>query len=83
MISKISEAVEDRKNNSNGVQKSGLLARILDEENLSEEIVGDFIISLLFAGHETTAKTMSFVIHYLTCCPKALQQLRVSILDLT
>lgn len=76
LISKISEAIEDRKNNSNGVQKSGLLARILDEENLSEEIVGDFIISLLLAGHETTAKTMSFVIHFLTGCPKALQQLR-------
>lgn len=76
LISKISQAIEDRKNNYNGVQKSGLLARVLDEENLSEEIIGDFIISLLFAGHETTAKTMSFAIHFLTGCPKALDQLR-------
>lgn len=77
LICKISKAIEERKNNCNGVPKSGLLARILDEENLSEEIIGDFIISLLFAGHETTAKTMSFAVHFLTGCPKALEQLRV------
>lgn len=77
LISKISKSIEERKNNCNGVPKSGLLARVLDEENLSEEIIGDFIISLLFAGNETAAKTMSFAVHFLTGCPKAVEQLRV------
>lgn len=53
-MSKVSKALEERKENSNGVPKSSLLDRVLDEEeNIMEEIMGEFILSLLFAGTET------------------------------
>ncbi|GLJ35428.1 hypothetical protein SUGI_0712460 [Cryptomeria japonica] len=76
LISKICEIIDKRKCSPAGTKHNGLLARLLDEDNLSQEIVADFIISLLFAGHETTAKTMSFAIYFLTQCPEAVQQLR-------
>eukprot|EP00253_Pinus_taeda_P015326 PITA_15326 len=77
-MSKISKALEERKDNSNEVPKSSLLARVLDKgENITEEIMGEFILSLLFAGTETITKIMSFIVHFLTGCPQALEQLRV------
>lgn len=78
LMSKISKSLKERKDNYNGVPKSSLLARVLDEEeNITEEIMGEFILSLLFAGTETITKIMSFAVHFLTGCPQALEQLRV------
>ncbi|KAH9289981.1 hypothetical protein KI387_034098, partial [Taxus chinensis] len=77
LIGKIREIIDKRRCSPDGVKHNGLLERLLDEDNLSQEIVADFIISLLFAGHETTAKTMSFAIYFLTQCPEAVEQLRV------
>uniref|UniRef100_A0A803P7Q5 Cytochrome P450 n=1 Tax=Cannabis sativa TaxID=3483 RepID=A0A803P7Q5_CANSA len=54
---------------------NGVLARLLEEESLPDEAVADFIINLLFAGNETTAKTMLFAIYFLTHSPQALKQL--------
>ncbi|KAF4373539.1 hypothetical protein F8388_025233 [Cannabis sativa] len=56
---------------------NGVLARLLEEESLPDEAVADFIINLLFAGNETTAKTMLFAIYFLTHSPQALKQLLV------
>lgn len=56
---------------------NGVLARLLEEESLPDEAVADFIINLLFAGNETTAKTMLFAVYFLTQCPRALKQLLV------
>lgn len=58
---------------------NGVLGRLLDEESLPDEVVFDFIINLIFAGNETTAKTMVFAIYFLTHCPKAMGQLLVPI----
>lgn len=55
----------------------GVLATLLEEQNLSDEAVSDFIINLLFAGNETTSKTMLFAVYFLTHSPKATQQLLV------
>jgi cytochrome P450 len=54
-----------------------VLGRLLEEESLPDNAVADFIINLLFAGNETTAKTMLFAVYFLTRCPKAMQQLLV------
>lgn len=56
---------------------NGVLARLLEEESLPNDAVADFIINLLFAGNETTAKTMLFAIYFLTKCPRAMKQLLV------
>lgn len=56
---------------------NGLLERLLEEESLPDEAIADFIINLLFAGNETTAKTMLFAVYFLTQCPTAMKQLMV------
>lgn len=56
---------------------NGVLARLLEEESLPNDAVADFIINLLFAGNETTAKTMLFAVYFLTKCPRAMKQLLV------
>lgn len=63
-------------NNTDTLKNYGVLGRLLEEESLPEESISDFI-NLLFAGNETTAKTMLFVVYFLNQCPEALQQLIV------
>ncbi|XP_028086120.1 abietadienol/abietadienal oxidase [Camellia sinensis] len=54
---------------------NGVLGRLLEEESIPDDAVADFIINLLFAGNETTAKTMLFAVYFLTQCPRAMKQL--------
>lgn len=56
---------------------NGVLGRLLEEEHLPDDAVADFIINLLFAGNETTTKTMLFAVYFLTQCPRAMKQLLV------
>ncbi|GMQ11703.1 hypothetical protein CsSME_00054219 [Camellia sinensis var. sinensis] len=56
---------------------NGVLGRLLEEESIPDDAVADFIINLLFAGNETTAKTMLFAVYFLTQCPRAMKQLLV------
>jgi cytochrome P450 len=58
---------------------NGVLGRLLKEESLPDDAVPDFIINLLFAGNETTSKTMLFAVYFLTHCPKAMKQLLVRV----
>ncbi|KAL4186043.1 hypothetical protein AMTRI_Chr09g31810 [Amborella trichopoda] len=74
IISKINKTIELKKHSELETGNS-VLGRLLNEENLSDEAVADFIISLLFAGNETTAMTMLFAISFLSQSPKALKQL--------
>ncbi|KVI04504.1 cytochrome P450 [Cynara cardunculus var. scolymus] len=53
----------------------GLVRRLTKEGSLSDDSIADFIINLLFAGNETTAKTMLFAIYFLTSSPDAVNQL--------
>ncbi|KAF5795675.1 putative abieta-7,13-dien-18-ol hydroxylase [Helianthus annuus] len=53
----------------------GLVRRLVVEGSLPDEAIADFIINLLFAGNETTAKTMLFAIYFLTHSPVAANQL--------
>ncbi|KAG5536049.1 hypothetical protein RHGRI_023736 [Rhododendron griersonianum] len=63
---------EDTREGGNG---NGLLGRLVDEESLPDYAVVDFLINLIFAGNETTAKTMLFAVYYLTQSPPAMKQL--------
>ncbi|KAI3802268.1 hypothetical protein L1987_30398 [Smallanthus sonchifolius] len=53
----------------------GLVGRLVMEGSLPGEAIADFIINLLFAGNETTSKTMLFAIYFLTHSPVACNQL--------
>lgn len=54
-----------------------LLGWVLNNSNLSTEQILDLILSLLFAGHETSSVSIALAIYFLPGCPRAIQQLRV------
>ena len=60
-----------------------LLGWVLKHSNLSTEQILDLILSLLFAGHETSSVAIALAIYFLQACPKAVQELRVIILRRT
>ena len=66
-----------RQQNLASKEGDGVLGRLIEEESLGDDAVADFIINLLFAGNETTAKTMLFAVYFLTHCPRAMKQLLV------
>ncbi|PNX84110.1 abietadienol abietadienal oxidase-like protein, partial [Trifolium pratense] len=73
IISKINNIIEvHRKNGAPTEGNNGVLGRLIEEDCLPDEAVADFIINLLFAGNETTTKTMLFAAYFLTQCPKAM-----------
>ncbi|KAK7360004.1 hypothetical protein VNO77_01976 [Canavalia gladiata] len=53
-----------------------LLNWVLMHSNLSTEQILDLILSLLFAGHETSSVAIALAIYFLPGCPRAIQQLR-------
>uniref|UniRef100_A0A0G7ZP11 Cytochrome P450 CYP720B12v2 n=1 Tax=Picea glauca TaxID=3330 RepID=A0A0G7ZP11_PICGL len=81
LIKRIYEGIEDRRKHPQ-VVRNDLLTKLLKEDSLSEEIIADFILFLLFAGHETSSRSMSFSIKFLTDCPKAYQELKAEHEDL-
>lgn len=60
------------------LEENDLLNWVLKHSNLSNEQILDLILSLLFAGHETSSVAISLAIYFLPSCPRAIQQLRVS-----
>ncbi|KAL3512979.1 hypothetical protein ACH5RR_025696 [Cinchona calisaya] len=75
IISKINKTIEIHRQQPCSGVGNGVLWRVLEEESLPDDAVADFIVNLLFAGNETTAKTMLFAVYFLTQCPKAMKQL--------
>lgn len=83
IITKINRIMQNYREQGATEVGNGVLGRLLEEESLPDEAVADFIINLLFAGNETTAKTMLFAVYFLTHCPRAMKQLVVLILNST
>ncbi|RZR92871.1 hypothetical protein BHM03_00021244 [Ensete ventricosum] len=54
-----------------------LLGWALKQSNLSKEQILDLLLSLLFAGHETSSMALALAIFFLEGCPKAVRQLRI------
>ncbi|XP_022136679.1 cytochrome P450 90B1 [Momordica charantia] len=59
-----------------------LLGWALKHSNLSTEQILDLILSLLFAGHETSSVAIALAIFFLPGCPAAIQQLSEEHLDI-
>ncbi|XP_020229564.1 cytochrome P450 90B1 isoform X2 [Cajanus cajan] len=60
-----------------GLEEDGdLLNWVLKHSKLTSEQILDLILSLLFAGHETSSIAISLAIYFLSGCPRAIQQLR-------
>ncbi|KAI3735693.1 hypothetical protein L6452_15201 [Arctium lappa] len=72
IIKKIKKIIMETRH---GDGDGGLVGRLVEEGSLSDDAIADFIINLLFAGNETTAKTMLFAIYFLTSSPEAANQL--------
>ncbi|XP_043712435.1 cytochrome P450 90B1-like [Telopea speciosissima] len=53
-----------------------LLGWVLKNSNFSTEQILDLILSLLFAGHETSSVAIALAIYFLQGCPRAVEQLR-------
>lgn len=83
IITKINRIMQNYREQGATEVGNGVLGRLLEEESLPDEAVADFIINLLFAGNETTAKTMLFAVYFLTHCPRAMKQLVVLIHNFT
>nr|UTS77787.1 cytochrome P450 720B33 [Ginkgo biloba] len=75
LINKIHKTMEERRKHPQIVHND-LLTKLMAEESLSDEVVADFLLFFIFAGHETSSRSMAFAIKFLSECPKALEQLR-------
>lgn len=73
-IGKMGEGVEN-------LDDDDLLGWVQKHSDLSKEQILDLVLSLLFAGHETSSVSIALAIYFLQGCPKAIQQLRVSIMS--
>ncbi|CAK9152418.1 unnamed protein product [Ilex paraguariensis] len=72
MEQKIRE-VRDRREN---MEEDDLLGWVLKHSDLSREQILDLVLSLLFAGHETSSVSIALAIYFLQGCPLAVHQLR-------
>ena len=74
---KMNKRIEKMKSDENETEEDDLLSWVLKHSNLSTEQILDLILSLLFAGHETSSVSISLAIFFLQDCPSALEKLRV------
>lgn len=63
-------------------EENDLLGWVLKNSNLSKEQILDLVLSLLFAGHETSSVAIALAIYFLQSCPTAVQQLREEHLEI-
>lgn len=62
---------------SENIDEDDLLGWVLKHSTLSKEQILDLILSLLFAGHETSSVSIALAIFFLEGSPSAVEQLRV------
>nr|XP_043607615.1 cytochrome P450 90B1 [Erigeron canadensis] len=72
------EERQQKLDEGNDVEKveDDLLGWVLKNSNLSKEQILDLVLSLLFAGHETSSVSIVLAIYFLESCPTAVHQLR-------
>lgn len=72
----IEQKMEERvKKKTEDNDQNELLGWVLKNSNLSKEQILDLVLSLLFAGHETSSVAIALCIYFLQGCPTAVQQL--------
>lgn len=75
---KMEERVKKMKENGEKMEEDDLLGWVLQHSNLSTEQILDLVLSLLFAGHETSSVAIALAIYFLQGSPEAMRQLKVS-----
>jgi steroid 22-alpha-hydroxylase len=76
---KMEERLEKMNKEDSSTEEDDLLGWAMKQSNLSNEQILDLLLSLLFAGHETSSMALALSIFFLEGCPKAVQELRVQI----
>ncbi|XP_073352128.1 steroid (22S)-hydroxylase-like [Aegilops tauschii subsp. strangulata] len=74
---KMEERLEQM-NEDSSTEADDLLGWALKHSNLSKEQILDLLLSLIFAGHETSSVALALAIFFLEGCPKAVKELRQS-----
>ncbi|KAL3630304.1 hypothetical protein CASFOL_023288 [Castilleja foliolosa] len=77
----IERKMEDRRREKRE-DENDLLGWVVKNSQLSKEQILDLVLSLLFAGHETSSVAISLAIYFLQTCPTAVQQLREEHLEI-
>lgn len=78
---RMDERIRKMEEKSENLEEDDLLGWVLKHSDLSKEQILDLVLSLLFAGHETSSVSIALAIYFLEACPSAVQQLRVSNID--
>ncbi|XP_074591709.1 steroid (22S)-hydroxylase-like [Curcuma longa] len=73
---KMQERVQEMRDQERDEEVDDLLSWCLKHSNLSKEQTLDLLLSLLFAGHETSSVALASAIFFLESCPKAVQELQ-------
>ncbi|KAL1316412.1 hypothetical protein HN51_068602 [Arachis hypogaea] len=73
---KMTERVRKMEEENESLEEDDLLGWVLKHSNLSTEQILDLVLSLLFAGHETSSVAIALAIYFLPGCPQAMEQLR-------
>ncbi|KAL6867556.1 hypothetical protein ACP4OV_015580 [Aristida adscensionis] len=79
---KMEERVQKMSKENSSVEEDDLLGWALKQSSLSKEQILDLLLSLLFAGHETSSMALALAIFFLEGCPKAVQELREEHLEI-
>ncbi|XP_021680661.2 cholesterol 22-monohydroxylase CYP90B51 isoform X2 [Hevea brasiliensis] len=79
---KMEERIGKMKEGEENLEGDDLLGWVLKHSNLYGEQILDLILSLLFAGHETSSVAIALAIYFLEACPSAIQQLREEHLEI-
>ncbi|CAN6301658.1 unnamed protein product [Urochloa humidicola] len=79
---KMEDRLEKMSKEYSSVEEDDLLGWALKQSNLSKEQILDLLLSLLFAGHETSSMALALTIFFLEGCPKAVQELREEHLEI-
>ncbi|XP_042443464.1 cytochrome P450 90B2-like isoform X2 [Zingiber officinale] len=73
---KMQERWQEMREQEGDEEVDDLLGWCLKHSNLSKEQTLDLLLSLLFAGHETSSVALASAIFFLESCPEAVQELR-------
>ncbi|ERN17490.1 cytochrome P450 90B1 isoform X1 [Amborella trichopoda] len=73
--------MEEKKMRTNGrepeiEEEEDFLGWVMKQSDLSSEQILDLILSLLFAGHETSTVAITMAMYFLDGCPRAIEQLQ-------
>lgn len=79
MDQKLDERIQKIEEGCQGIEQDDLLASVAKHPHLTRDQILDLILSMLFAGHETSSAAISLAIYFLSSSPDVLKQLRVNL----